>query len=91
MLQRPHISPYDIAQLDTGVGLQLDFATEAAFLRFGWDLHALSGYVVLPAMIRAAKTVFLISSKPQRNSAVGAKLIHQPDAILGVAECKQAF
>ena len=49
----------------------------ADFRRLGRNLYALAGHVVFPAMIGTAKTAFFVSAKPQRNAAMGAKLVDQ--------------
>jgi hypothetical protein len=40
-------------------------------------------------MIDAAQAGFFIASKPERHPAVGAELIQQPDAALGIAKGQQ--
>ena len=88
-LRRPHIDPDDVAQLDAGIGRQLDLPAEPARLGLGGDLGALSADVVFPAMIGAAQPVLLVASEPERHAAVGAEFVDHADAPLRVAECQQ--
>ncbi len=83
--RRPHVGPQNPAALNQRIGLQLDLVAEAAFGRLRRHLDALAGVVVFPAVIRAAQPVVLISPEPQRDAAVGAELVGQRQAALGVA------
>ena len=59
------------------------------FVRLGRNLNALPGDVVLPAVVRAAQSRFLVPAEPQRHAAVRAELVHQAIPALGVTEGDQ--
>src|SRR5690242_21782843 len=42
-------------------------------------------------MIAAAQPALLVAAEPERHAAMGAELVHQPDAALGVAKGDEAL
>jgi len=86
---RAHIGPQHVAALHQGVGRELDLVAEAALHRLGWNLDALAGHLVFPAVIGAAQSAFLVAAEPQRHAAMRAELVDQSIAALGVAESNQ--
>ena len=89
LLGRAHVGPQHAAALDQRIGLQLDLLAEAALLRLRRHVDALAGVVVFPAVIGAAQPVLLVAAEPQRDAAVGAELVGQRVAALGVAPGQQ--
>src|SRR5262249_32937610 len=87
----PPIGPDHVAKLDARVRLELDPLAVAALFRLGRHIDALTGHIVFPAVIRAAQPALLVASKPERDAAMGAELVHQADAALRVAEGQQAL
>ena len=85
----PHVGPQHAATLDQRIRTQPDHRAESAPLRLRRDLHALSGHVVFPAVIRTAQPAFLVAAEPQRHAAMRAELIQQAVAAFGVAERDQ--
>ncbi len=90
-LGRPHIGPDHVAELDAGIGLELDLLAEAGLHRLRRHVDALAGHVVFPAVIGAAQAALLVAPEPQRHAAMGAEFVHQADAALRVAERDQAL
>src|ERR1044071_1193215 len=83
--RRTQIRPYDPGLLDTRVGFQLDVLAKARFLRLRWQVDALTGHVVFPAVIGAAQPAFLVLPEPERNTAVREELLAQTDLALAFA------
>ena len=81
--RRSHIGPDHIAQLQRRVGLQFDLRAHA---RYRGQLDALSGDIVFPAVIGAPQAGFLVAAEPQRDAAMGAELIDQPDLAFSIAK-----
>jgi hypothetical protein len=75
--------------LDQRIGFQLDLLDEAALLRFGRHVDALSGEVELPTMIWTAQSAFLIATEPQRYAAMGAEFVDQTEPAKAVAKRNQ--
>src|SRR5439155_5198777 len=82
LLRQPHVRPEHAAALDQWIALQLHALAELRVIQLGWDLNALAGHVVLPAVIRAAESVFLVTPEPERYAAVRAELVDQSQPIL---------
>ena len=85
VLRRAHVRPQHPAALHQRVGLELDPRAKLRVVRLGRDLDALTRDVVLPAVIRAAQPVLLVPSEPERDPAMRAELVHQPEAVLAVS------
>ena len=60
-------------------------------LRLVGHVDALTGNVVLPSVIWAPQTAFLVPAEPERNPAVRAEFVHEAVASFGIPECDQAF
>ena len=55
------------------------------------QVDALPGDVVFPAVIGAAQAAFLVLAEPERDAAMRAEFVDQPDAALAVAESRPDF
>src|SRR5262245_33670428 len=89
MLRRRHIGPQHATPLDQRIILQLDPGAKAAFERLRRNVDTLACHVVLPAVIRAAQPALLVASEPERDAAVGAELVDQPEASVRVPKGQQ--
>src|SRR5439155_8452156 len=84
-----HVRPDNAAHVDCRVCLDRDSFLEPAL---GWlvrHIDAAAVHVVLPPVIRAAETAFLVAAQEQRSAPMGTNLIDDPDAALRVAEGDQ--
>src|SRR5438105_7216559 len=90
-LRWSHVGPEHAAALDQRVALQLHALAELRVAQLGWDLDALAGHVVLPAVIRTAQPVLLVAPEPERYAAVRAELVDESQPVLRVAERDQAL
>ena len=84
--RRPHIGPDDAATLEAGIGFELDPAAHPGFFGLGGQVGALAVHVVFPTVIGAAQPALLVPPEPERDAAMGAELVDQPDPVLAVAE-----
>ena len=87
--RRAHVGPDDVTQFDARIALELDATGHAAVGRLGGNLDALAAAIKFPAVIRAAQSVFFIATKPQRHTAMGAKLVDEIDLAAAVAKGDQ--
>src|SRR5262249_23289833 len=69
----------------------LDPLLEVARLRFGWRLDTLSLFVVLPAVIRAAKPIAVDHAAGQRGAAMRAPLGYQAEGSIARPKQRQAL
>ena len=85
-LRHAHMGPQNGPDLHKRIGFELDLPAEAALLGLRRDFHTLAGHVVLPAVIRATQTAFLVAPEPKRDAAMGAELVDQAVTAVGIAE-----
>src|SRR5690606_1537783 len=57
----------------------------------GRHIDRLTRHVVLPAVVGTAQATVLVAAEPERDAAVGAELVHQRVAALGVAPRQQTL
>src|SRR5437660_5063884 len=91
VVRRSQVGPEHAAALDQRVALQLHALAELRVIQLGWDLDALAGHVVLPAVIRTAQPVLLVAAEPERYAAMRAELVDESQPVLRVAERDQAL
>src|SRR5712691_3102480 len=85
MLRRARAGPQHTAALHQRIGLELHPRAKLRVVRLRRNFDALTRDVVLPAVIRTAQPVLLVAAEPERDSAMSAELVHQPEAILAIS------
>jgi hypothetical protein len=85
---RPHVRPDDAAALYAGIAL--DMHVRAGLGRRG-NLHATAVSVELDTVVGAADPVFLVAAEIQRDAPVGAELVDQAGAAVGIAKRQELF
>ena len=69
----------------------MDLVLEVVLRRLVQHVDAVAGHVELPAVIDAAQAALLVAAEVQRDAAVRAELVDQPDLAVGVAERDQVL
>jgi hypothetical protein len=83
---RAHVRPDDAARLDRRIRWLADLVLEGELFGLVHHVHAAAGHVELPAVVDAAQAAFLVAPEEQGCAPMGAELLEEPDAALGVAE-----
>src|SRR5579863_6509654 len=82
LLGRAHIRPNNPAEFGRRVGGEVDVLLELIFRRLVELIDALAFDVEFPAVIDAAQAAFLVTPEIERDAAVRAEFLDQPDTAL---------
>ena len=83
------LCPDDISELKGGIGSGVDLLLELHGLVHLIDAVAVD--VELPAVVDAAEAALFVPAEPEGGAAVGAELVEEADAPVGVTEGDEAF
>src|SRR5216684_6405675 len=80
------IGPDDAAELDRRIGGDVDMLLELVLRRLVELVEAVAFDVEFPAVIDASEAAFLVAPEEQRDAAMRAEFVDEPDAAIAVAE-----
>src|SRR5437867_351596 len=86
---RTQVCEYDAADFAGGVGAMLELLFEMAIGRFGRRLHDAAVHVIFPTVVDAAKSALFIAPVEEGGATVGAGLLEQADAAVGIPKSHQ--
>src|ERR1041384_2940037 len=86
---RPQIGPYQPAHFESRIRFDPNLVLEVASCRLRRGFQARTVHIVLPTVVHASETVFLIAAEKQGSPAMGAEFVHETDSTRGIAKCHE--